>query len=409
MSLNGETAAVPDRIGTIVLPAYNESDMLATSLRRIVEVLRTALADRRWEVLVVDDGSADDTAAVALAAAGELSTPWVGVRVLRHIANRGLGGALQTGFAHSTGDVVVVVDCDLSYHPDHIPQLVRAVEDGTAQVAVASPYMPGGRTIGVPPALERRSRTANRFLAALSRTNLRTFTGMVRAYDGPFIRELALKATDDVINIETLHKTALLHGRIVEVPAVLDWTGLDARAGRSRMRDKRTRAKTYETVARGIMYRPYLVFSLGGMLLLLVGGVTGFAAMVLPGDQVGLTVLGVSMMVAGLTAGLGVVISMQVKRGFEELFYQLSSARRMVRTVTEDSALTHPGGSAARYPLGLAEVFPRPATPSPAADAPAAAVPAAAVPAAAAGVGPDVAIPDQPMPGPVSAAARKNW
>jgi hypothetical protein len=390
MSVNEDPAAVPERIGTIVLPAYNESDMLATSLRRIVEVLRTAMADRRWEVLVVDDGSVDNTAAIALTAAVELSTPRVGVRVLRHIANRGLGGALQTGFAHSTGDVVVVVDCDLSYHPDHIPQLVREVEDGKAQIAVASPYMPGGRTIGVPPALERRSRMANRFLATLSRTDLHTFTGMVRAYDGPFIRELALKATDDVINIETLHKTGLLHGRIVEVPAVLDWTGLDTRAGRSRMRDKRTRAKTYETVARGIMYRPYLVFSLGGMLLMLAGAVTGFAALMLPGTQVGLTVLGVSMMVAGFTAGLSSVISMQVKRGFEELFYQLSAARRMVRTVSEDGPQTG--------------VFPLSGTVSLTAD-----VPAAVVPDAVAGVGPDVAVPDQPVPDPVSATARKIW
>src|SRR3954470_24216078 len=109
--------------------------MVADSLRRIVPVLATALDDRRWEVLVVDDGSAADTAAIAVAAAAEVSTERVRVRVLRHIANRGLGGALQTGFAQSTGDVVVVVDCDLSYHPDHIPALVRAVEDGSAQIA----------------------------------------------------------------------------------------------------------------------------------------------------------------------------------------------------------------------------------------------------------------------------------
>jgi glycosyltransferase involved in cell wall biosynthesis len=325
-----------EKSGTIVLPAYNESAMVADSLRRIVPVLATALDDRRWEVLVVDDGSADDTAAIAVAAAAEVSTDRVRVRVLRHIANRGLGGALQTGFAQSTGDVVVVVDCDLSYHPDHILALVRAVEDGSAQIAVASPYMPGGRTVGVPPALERRSRWANRFLATLSGSDLHTYTGMVRAYDGPYVRALALKAADDMINVETLYKTSLLHGRVVEVPAVLDWTGLAARAGRTRMRDRRIRAKTYELIARGIMYRPYLVFATGGTLLFLVGGAIGLASMLLPGTQVGLTVLGVSMMVAGFSAGLISVISMQVKRGFEELFYQHSPARTLVRTVHED-------------------------------------------------------------------------
>lgn len=324
------------RVGTVVLPAYNESAILADSVGRIVQVLRESLAERRWEVLVIDDGSRDNTAAVAVATATELSTPDVTVRVLRHINNRGLGGALQSGFAASSGDVVVVVDCDLSYHPDHIPPLVRAVENGQAQIAVASPYMPGGRTVGVPPSLERRSRAANRFLATLSGSDLHTYTGMVRAYDGPFVRQLALKAVDDVINVEALYKTGLLHGRVVEVPATLDWSGLEVRAGRSRMRDRRIRAKTYEMLARGIMYRPYLVFSAGGVLLTLAGGLIGLMALLMPGNQVGLTVLGVSMMVAGFSAGLVSVLSMQVKRGFEELFYQQSPARRMIRTVHDE-------------------------------------------------------------------------
>ncbi len=322
--------------GTVVLPAYNESAMVGDSVGRIVQVLQASLADRRWELLVIDDGSTDNTAAIAVAVATELSTPDVTVRVLRHINNRGLGGALQSGFAASTGDVVVVVDCDLSYHPDHIPPLVRAVENGQAQIAVASPYMPGGRTIGVPPSLERRSRAANRFLATLSGSDLHTYTGMVRAYDGPFVRQLALKAVDDVVNVEALYKTSLLHGRVVEVPATLDWSGLAVRAGRSRMRDRRIRAKTYEMLARGIMYRPYLVFSAGGVLLTLLGGVIGMMALLVPGNQVGFTILGVSMMVAGFSACLVSVLSMQVKRGFEELFYQQSPARRMIRTVCDE-------------------------------------------------------------------------
>lgn len=325
-----------EHTGTVLLPAYNESAMVADSVGRIVQVLRESLADRRWEVLVIDDGSTDNTAAIAVAAATELSTPEVTVRVLRHINNRGLGGALQSGFAASTGDVVVVVDCDLSYHPDHIPPLVHAVEDGQAQIAIASPYMPGGRTVGVPPSLERRSRVANRFLATLSGSDVHTYTGMVRAYDGPYVRQLALKAVDDVINVEALYKTSLLHGRVVEVPATLDWSGLEVRAGRSRMRDRRIRAKTYEMLIRGIMYRPYLVFSSGGVLLSLVGCMIGAAALLLPGSQVGLTVLGVSMMVAGFSACLASVLSMQVKRGFEELFYQQSPARPMIRTVRDE-------------------------------------------------------------------------
>lgn len=332
----GGSALLP-RTGTILVPAFNESDGVADTLVRVAEVLAAELADRVWEIVVVDDGSSDDTAAVAEAAAARLRSPQLTVRVLRHVANRGLGGALQTGFAASRGDVVVVVDCDLSYHPGHIPPLVKAVVEDKAQIAVASPYMPGGSTIGVPPALERRSRLANKFLARLSRSELHTFTGMVRAYDGPFVRALALRSVDDVINVEALYKTGLLHGRIVEVPATLDWSGLTARAGRTSFRrNRRTRTKTYEMLMRGVLFRPYLVFAAGGMLIGALGGLLGLWSLLAPGSQIGLTVLGVSMVMAGFSACLVSVLSIQVKRGFEELYYQQSAARGFVNMVAPE-------------------------------------------------------------------------
>jgi len=342
------------RVGTVLVPAHNEATVIVDTLQRITHLLRTRLADRDWEVLVVDDGSTDTTAALTEVAAASLSTPGLSVRLLRHLSNRGLGGALQTGFAASAGDVVVVVDCDLSYHPDHIPGLVQAVEDGRAQIAVASPYMPGGRTIGIPAGVERRSRLANRFLAALSHSDLHTFTGMVRAYDGPFIRELALKSLDDIINVETLYKTGLLHGRVVEVPATLDWSGLTARTGRNPLLGRRARAKTLEMLVRGVLYRPYLVFAVGSVLLAAVGAALGLSAILVPGEQTGLTVLGVSLLVAGFAAGLVSVLSMQVKRGFEELYYQQSPARRLI-----PSLVVQPPP-----PTVPADAVPRPAAPA---------------------------------------------
>jgi dolichol-phosphate mannosyltransferase len=320
-------------LGTVLVPAYNESSTIRTSIEQIAAVLTTELSDRAWEIIVVDDGSADSTAVLAAGAAVELRSDAVDVRVLRHHSNRGLGGALQTGFALSQGDVVVVVDCDLSYHPNHIPALVRAWETDHADIAVASPYMSGGRTVAVPGSLERRSRMANRFLALLSRSPLATFTGMVRAYDSAFIRALALRSSDDMINVEALYKASLLNGRVVEVPATLDWRGLDARASRTSLRSKRSRRKIYETLVHGLLYRPYLPFALGGVLITLVGSALGLIAALLPGSQIGLTVLGVSLMIAGFSAILASVLSVQVKRGFEDLFFQQSPARQLIRAV----------------------------------------------------------------------------
>lgn len=327
--------------GTVIVPAYNESGNVGNSMRRIAETLRTALPERRWEIVVVDDGSADDTATEASAAASAIG-PDIAVRVLQHPVNRGLGAALQTGIAASVGGVVVIADCDLSYHPDHIPALVQALELHSAKVALASPYMPGGSTLGVPRPIERRSRAANRFLARASGVPLHTLTGMVRAYDGPFVRQLALKSTGDVINVEALNKTQVLRGRVVEVPAVLDWRGLETRAGRTGRATRRTRTKTYQTVASGILFRPYGVFIVGGMSLIGIGGVLGLLAMLLPGSQFGLTVLGVSMMGAGVLSGFLSLLSLQVKRCFEELYFQQARVRGLVGRVVPNPLVPNP-------------------------------------------------------------------
>lgn len=300
--------------GTIVVPAYNEAGNVGSSLLRIVEVLLRDMPGRAWEIVVVDDGSVDSTVSEAEATAAHPSCAGVTVRVLRHAANRGLGGALQTAFKASTGDVVVVVDCDLSYSPDHIPMLVTALEANQAEVAIASPYMPGGSTVGVPRHIERRSRIANAFLSAAVNGEIATLTGMVRAYDGRFIRGLALKALDTEINIEVIYKTQILRGRVVEIPATLDWSGLEVRAGRTRMMNPRTRSKIYSTVIDGILFRPYMLFAIGGLVLLGLGVAFGILAYVLPGDDIALTVFTMCSLTTGpmmLTAGL---LSVQVKR-----------------------------------------------------------------------------------------------
>jgi hypothetical protein len=339
MTLDDMAVGVPT--GTVVIPAHNESGVIADTLRQVAETLRRDLPDRAWEIIVVDDGSTDDTAVEATGAAAAIAASGVAVRVLQHPVNRGLGAGLQTGIAASTGDVIVIADCDLSYHPDHIPRLVQALEQNSAKVALASPYMPGGSTLGVPPRLERRSRAANRFLARASGVPLHTLTGMVRAYDGPFVRQLALKSTGDVINVEALYKTQVLRGRVVEVPATLDWRGLETRAGRSRRGTRRARTKTYQTVASGLLFRPYGVFILGGLSLIGGGGLLGLVAMLLAGSQLGLTVLGIAMMATGVLAGFLALLSLQVKRCFEELYFTQSRVRGLVgRVVRHEPVVT---------------------------------------------------------------------
>ena len=94
---------------SIVIPAFNE----AASIGEVVAMLRGAAAWR--EILVVDDGSTDETAARAAAA---------GARVVRHPYNKGNGAAVKSGIRHATGDFVLIVDADGQHPPEDALRIV---------------------------------------------------------------------------------------------------------------------------------------------------------------------------------------------------------------------------------------------------------------------------------------------
>ena len=114
---------------SVVVPAWNEGPILAACVR----TLAATLGDRPHEILVVDDGSTDDTLAVA----GRLADESPGrVRVLTHGRNMGLGAALKTGFAEAKGDYVMCCAADYLMTPaDWAP---FAASLGTADVLVGT-------------------------------------------------------------------------------------------------------------------------------------------------------------------------------------------------------------------------------------------------------------------------------
>ncbi len=204
---------------SVIVPAYNEAAILTQNLTRLHEYLQTLESDYRWELIVVNDGSTDATGELAETFARERKN----VRVLHHEINLNLGQALRTAFRESRGDYVVTLDVDLSYSPDHIARMLEELHQRRANMILASPYMAGGRCSSVPWDRELLSRQANRYLSRMAPGNLSTLTGMVRAYEGPFLRALKLKATGMEINTEIIYKAQLLNARIAEMPAHLNW------------------------------------------------------------------------------------------------------------------------------------------------------------------------------------------
>ncbi len=113
---------------SVILPAYNEAPRIENCIRETIQ----ALAGHNFEIIVVDDGSQDNTRAAALAAAAE--TPCV--QVLGYAENRGKGYALKYGFEHSNGDFVAFLDADMQIHPRQLLTLYQEMQARNANVVI---------------------------------------------------------------------------------------------------------------------------------------------------------------------------------------------------------------------------------------------------------------------------------
>lgn len=205
---------------TVVLPAFNEEAIIENSVEIIESYLRS-LEDRYlWEILLINDGSTDRTGEIA----DDLANKYTRLRVIHHPVNMNLGRALQTGFKNARGNIIVVLDIDLSYSVDHIEKLLVKQIETDADIVLASPYMGGGSVSKVPFRRALLSRCVNWFMRFAAQEKCHTFTCMVRAYKSEFIKNLNLKTKDYEINPEIIYKAMILRARIVEIPAHLDWS-----------------------------------------------------------------------------------------------------------------------------------------------------------------------------------------
>jgi len=119
----------------VVLPTYNES----LNIDRMLKVLRSTVPEA--QILVVDDGSPDGTAEMALSANRELGA----IEVLRRTGKQGLGSAYRAGFAWGLErgfDAFVEIDCDFSHDPAELPIMLELAE--SSEVVIGSRYVLGG-------------------------------------------------------------------------------------------------------------------------------------------------------------------------------------------------------------------------------------------------------------------------
>ena len=256
---------------SLVIPAYNEQALISSNLEEIITYLGTLEGEFRWEIVIVNDGSHDDTNVIV----NKIASQFENVFAIHHPRNFGLGQALRFGFANTEGDYVITMDVDLSYDANHIGQLARSIRDNKVKMVLASPYMKGGSVANVPWLRRVLSTVGNRFLSFFVPGRFATLTSMMRAYDGKFVRALNLRAQGMDVMPEMVHKTIVLRGSIIEEPARLDWSPL-AELGDSRISSMRIFRQVAATVLAGFIFRPFLFFIIPGLALLAFASYVGF-------------------------------------------------------------------------------------------------------------------------------------
>ena len=110
---------------SVVIPVYNEQDSLPELLRRTDAACATL--GRQYEILLIDDGSSDDSARMLTEAAEAEGSHVVAVLLNR---NYGQHSAIMAGFSHVTGDLIITLDADLQNPPEEIPRLVAKADEG---------------------------------------------------------------------------------------------------------------------------------------------------------------------------------------------------------------------------------------------------------------------------------------
>ena len=250
---------------SIVISAHNEGAILEENLRKICDYMTSIEDYYNWELIMVNDGSKDDTGKIANGFADGKEN----IKILHNKKNLYLGNSLRKGFQACKGEYILTMDIDLSYSTDHIEKLLHTIIETQADVVIASPYMKGGKTTNIPFTRELMSKIVNKFLSLLSYEKIYTFTGMVRAYNAKFLKNLSLKAQDFEINPEIIYKTLLLRGRIVEIPAHLDWSYKKDTSPKRRSKIRFSRG-ILSGLMSGFIFKPYVFFMSIGFVLLLV-------------------------------------------------------------------------------------------------------------------------------------------
>ncbi len=225
--MNEDNETAPVKL-SIVIPCYNEEVTLKRCINRVLEIADHHLL---LEIIVIDDGSTDQTPRIAR----ELEKEYPEILLIRHESNRGKGAALRTGFQRVTGDYVAIQDADLEYDPVDLERLLTPLINGTADVVFGSRFL----STGAHRVLYFWHALGNRFLTFLSNMftdlNLTDMETCYKVFRRDVIQGINIQEDRFGFEPEIVAKIAHMRLRVYE-------TGISYR-GRTYQEGKKIRSK----------------------------------------------------------------------------------------------------------------------------------------------------------------------
>lgn len=252
---------------SVIVPMHNEAETISETIAAIVGELEPLGIE--WEIILVNDGSTDETLKKCEEAAGAERR----IRLVSYAINRGRGYALRSGFSRASGDIVISIDADLTYTADHITKIYKEFSRGHVDIVIGSPYMAGGSTVQVPFKRLLISRIGNIILSLTLPGKIKTITGILRGYRKEVLDALEIESDGKEIHLEILSKAISLGYRVREIPAVL----LGRTLGKSKFRFKTT---SITHLLFSLYQKPMLLFGLLGVLMLAGSAVLGVVFLV---------------------------------------------------------------------------------------------------------------------------------
>lgn len=197
-----------ERCLSVVIPVYNEEQTIRIIVEKLLQL------PQLYEIVIVDDCSTDKTRSVIESLALDQAI----IKPVFQERNQGKTAALKTGFAATTGEIVIVQDADLEYDPNEIPEVIYPILSGFADVVYGSRFM-----------VKRAARVlyfyhyiANKGLTFLSNTltnlNITDVETCYKAFRGDIIRNMTINSSGFGFEIEVTAKVAKLNCALYEVP-----------------------------------------------------------------------------------------------------------------------------------------------------------------------------------------------